>query len=224
MNNFKTALPALTSIANAASEKVIALNKVKLEAYDEQEINSKKGYINPEIFSYYDCELSLVDMIDSISETEYNTEMAEEMAKAIEILQSVKTKINQKEDSAKLKLNNISKQIATVYKKARLDFSTVIDFDNLLFVRIPVKKFDESHREKLIDVMSENGIYSLCNDVGLERMTFAGVVENQENIPKLSHFIFNMLDGKVTTDRNLIGSITVKPMPEADLVSFLSQK
>lgn len=224
MNNFKNAMPALTAIANSVSEKVIALNKVKLEAYDEKEVNSKKGYINPEIFSYYDCELSLVDMINSISEAEYNEEMAEEMAKAIEILQSVKTKINQKEASAQSKVDNISKQIDNVYKKARLDFSAIIDFDNLLFVRIPVKKFDESQREHLIEVMSENGIYPLFNDVNLERMAFAGVVENQERIPKLNHFIFNMLDGKVTTDRNLIGSITVKPMPEEDLVSFLSQE
>ena len=220
MNNFKTAIPAMTVIANAVSKKIANLNKDLIALY--QEGTRTDGYVNPEIFSYYDCDLNLINMIDSISDAEYNEKMAPEMAKAIEILQSVKAKINEQENIYTVKKNKIIQKIGKLHNKARIDFGTVIDFDNLLYVKMNIKKLDEEQRQYLIEVMSENGFEVIdCRD-SVSQMIFAGVVEDQEKIPKLHHFIFNLLDGKVTSDRNFVGCIICEPMSESRLISVLS--
>lgn len=220
MNNFKTAIPAMTIIANAVSKKIANLNKDLIALY--QEGTRTDGYVNPEIFSYSDCDLNLINMIDSISDAEYNEQMAPEMAKAIEILQSVKEKINEQENVYTVKKNKIIQKISKLHNKARIDFGTVIDFDNLLYVKMNIKKLDEEQRQYLIEVMSENGFEVIdCRD-SVSQMIFAGVVEDQEKIPKLHHFIFNLLDGKVTSDRNFVGCIICEPMSESRLISVLS--
>lgn len=220
MNNFKTAIPAMTVIANAVSKKIANLNKDLIALY--QEGTRTDGYVNPEIFSYSDCDLNLINMIDSISDAEYNEQMAPEMAKAIEILQSVKEKINEQENVYTVKKNKIIQKISKLHNKARIDFGTVIDFDNLLYVKMNIKKLDEEQRQYLIEVMSENGFEVIdCRD-SVSQMIFAGVVEDQEKIPKLHHFIFNLLDGKVTSDRNFVGCIICEPMSESRLISVLS--
>jgi len=220
MNNFKTAIPAMTVIANAVSKKIANLNKDLIALY--QEGTRTDGYVNPEIFSYSDCDFNLINMIDSISDAEYNEQMAPEMAKAIEILQSVKEKINEQENVYTVKKNKIIQKISKLHNKARIDFGTVIDFDNLLYVKMNIKKLDEEQRQYLIEVMSENGFEVIdCRD-SVSQMIFAGVVEDQEKIPKLHHFIFNLLDGKVTSDRNFVGCIICEPMSESRLISVLS--
>ena len=220
MNNFKTAIPAMTVIANAVSKKIANLNKDLIALY--QEGTRTDGYVNPEIFSYYDCDLKLINMIDSISDAEYNEKMAPEMAKAIEILQSVKAKNNEQENINKNKKNKIIQKIGKLHNKARIDFGTVIDFDNLLYVKMNIKRLDEEQRQSLIEVMSENGFEVIdCRD-SVSQMLFAGVVEDQEKIPTLHHFIFNLLDGKVTSDRNFVGCIICEPMSESRLISVLS--
>lgn len=220
MNNFKTAIPAMTVIANAVSKKIANLNKDLIALY--QEGIRTDGYVNPEIFSYSDCDLNLINMIDSISEAEYNSQMAPEMAKAIEILQSVKAKINEQENIYTVKKNKIIQKIGKLHNKARIDFETVIDFDNLLYVKMNIKRLDEEQRQSLIEVMSENGFEVIdCRD-SVGQMLFAGVVEDQEKIPTLHHFIFNLLDGKVTSDRNFVGCIICEPMSESRLISVLS--
>lgn len=220
MNNFKTAIPAMTVIANAVSKKIANLNKDLIALY--QEGTRTDGYVNPEIFSYSDCDLNLINMIDSISDAEYNEQMAPEMAKAIEILQSVKEKINEQENVYTVKKNKIIQKISKLHNKARIDFGKVIDFDNLLYVKMNIKKLDEEQRQYLIEVMSENGFEVIdCRD-SVSQMIFAGVVEDQEKIPKLHHFIFNLLDGKVTSDRNFVGCIICEPMSESRLISVLS--
>ena len=220
MNNFKTAIPAMTVIANAVSKKIAILNKDLIALY--QEGTRTDGYVNPEIFSYYDCDLNLINMIDSISDAEYNEQMAPEMAKAIEILQSVKAKINEQENIYTVKKNKIIQKIGKLHNKARIDFGTVIDFDNLLYVKMNIKRLDEEQRQSLIEVMSENGFEVIdCRD-SVSQMLFAGVVEDQEKIPTLHHFIFNLLDGKVTSDRNFVGCIICEPMSESRLISVLS--
>lgn len=220
MNNFKTAIPAMTVIANAVSKKIANLNKDLIALY--QEGTRTDGYVNPEIFSYSDCDFNLINMIDSISDAEYNEQMAPEMAKVIEILQSVKEKINEQENVYTVKKNKIIQKISKLHNKARIDFGTVIDFDNLLYVKMNIKKLDEEQRQYLIEVMSENGFEVIdCRD-SVSQMIFAGVVEDQEKIPKLHHFIFNLLDGKVISDRNFVGCIICEPMSESRLISVLS--
>ncbi len=220
MNSFKVAVPAMTAIAVAASSKISALNEELAALYKEG--SRTDGYVNPEIFSYSDCDLNLINMIDAISEAEYNAQMAPEMAKAIEILQSVKEKINAQENAFTVKKDDINKKIAKVLQKARIDFGTMIDFDNLFRIKFNVKRLNENQRQSLIEVMSENGFEVIdCRD-SVSQMLFAGVVEDQEKIPTLHHFIFNLLDGKVTSDRNFVGCIICEPMSESRLISILS--
>ena len=178
--------------------------------------------MNPEIFSYSDCDLNLINMIDAISEAEYNADMAPEMAKAIEILQSVKEKINAQENAFTVKKDDINKKVAKILQKARIDFGTVIDFDNLIRVKMNVKRLSEDQRKSLIEVMSENGFEAIELRDSLDQMLFAGVVEDQEKHPKLNRFIFEMLKEKVTSDRNFTGCIGCEKLHERNLISYLS--
>lgn len=220
MNSFKVAVPAMTAIAVAASSKIGALNEELSALYKEG--SRTDGYVNPEIFSYSDCDLNLINMIDAISEAEYNADMAPEMAKAIEILQSVKEKINAQENAFTVKKDDINKKVAKILQKARIDFGTVIDFDNLIRVKMNVKRLSEDQRKSLIEVMSENGFEAMELRDSLDQMLFAGVVEDQEKHPKLNRFIFEMLKEKVTSDRNFTGCIGCEKLHERNLISYLS--
>lgn len=220
MNSFKIAVPAMTAIAVAAASKISALNEELTALYKDGSITD--GYVNPEIFSYSDCDLDLINMIDAISEAEYNAQMAPEMAKAIEILQSVKEKIDAQENAFTVKKGDINKKIAKVLQKARIDFGTMIDFDNLFRIKMNVKRLDENQRQSLIEVMSENGFEAIELRDSLDQMLFAGVVEDQEKHSKLNRFIFEMLKEKVTSDRNFTGYIGCEKLHERDLISYLS--
>lgn len=220
MNSFKVALPAMTAIAIAASSKIRYLNEELRALYKEG--SRTDGFVNPELFSYDDCDLSLIDMIDTISEAEYNADMAPEMSKAIEILQSVKAKINEQENAFTVKKDDINKKVAKILKKARQDFETVIDMDNLIRVKTNVKRLTDEQRQALIEVMSENGFEVLELRDNIDQIRFAGVVEDQEKIPKLNRFIFELLEEKVTSDRNFTGCISCEKLHESDLVSYLS--
>lgn len=220
MNSFKIAVPAMTAIAVAAASKISALNEELTALYKDGSITD--GYVNPDIFSYSDCDLNLINMIDAISEAEYNAQMAPEMAQAIEILQSVKEKINTQENAFTVKRDDINKKVAKILQKARIDFGTVIDFDNLIRVKMNVKRLSEDQRKSLIEVMSENGFEAIELRDSLDQMLFAGVVEDQEKHPKLNRFIFEMLKEKVTSDRNFTGCIGCEKLHERNLISYLS--
>lgn len=220
MNNFKTAIPAMTAIAVAAASKISALNEELTAIYKED--SRTDGFVNPEIFSYDDCDLNLIDMIDAISEAEYNIGMSPEMTKAIEILQSVKAKINAQENAFAVKKDGINKKIAKVLQKAKIDFGTVIDFDNLFRIKMNVKRLSEEQRQSLIEVMLENGFDVIELRDNLDQVLFAGVVEDQENHPKLNRFIFGLLEEKVISDRNFTGCIGCEKLHERDLISYLS--
>lgn len=220
MNSFKVAVPAMTAIAVAAASKISALNEELAAIYKDSSIT--EGFVNPEIFSYSDCDLDLINMIDAISEAEYNAQMAPEMAKAIKILQSVKAKINEQENAFTVKKDDINKKIAKVLQKARIDFGTMIDFDNLFRIKFNVKRLNENQRQSLIEVMSENGFEAIELRDGLDQMLFAGVVEDQEKHSKLNRFIFEMLKEKVTSDRNFTGCIGCEKLHERNLISYLS--
>ena len=220
MNSFKIAVPAMTAIAVAAASKISALNEELTALYKDGSITD--GYVNPDIFSYSDCDLNLINMIDAISEAEYNADMAPEMAKAIEILQSVKEKINAQENAFTVKKDDINKKVAKILQKARIDFGTVIDFDNLIRVKMNVKRLSEEQRKSLVEVMSENGFEAIELRDSLDQMLFAGVVEDQEKHPKLNRFIFEMLKEKVTSDRNFTGCIGCEKLHERNLISYLS--
>lgn len=220
MNSFKVAIPAMTAIAVAAASKISALNEDLTALYKEGARTD--GFVNPELFSYDDCDLSLIHMIDSISEAEYNAEMAPEMAKAIEILQSVKEKINAQENAFTVKWDDINKKIAKIHQKARLDFATVIDIDNLVRVKMNIKSLNEEQRQALSEVMSENGFEVIENRDNLNQVLFAGVVKDKEKIPKLNRFIFGLLEEKVISDRNFTGCISCEGLHESGLISYLS--
>lgn len=220
MNSFKIAVPAMTAIAVAAASKISALNEELTALYKDGSITD--GYVNPDIFSYSDCDLNLINMIDAISEAEYNAQMAPEMAQAIKILQSVKEKINAQENAFTVKRDDINKKVAKILQKARIDFGTVIDFDNLIRVKMNVKRLSEDQRKSLIEVMSENGFEAIELRDSLDQMLFAGVVEDQEKHPKLNRFIFEMLKEKVTSDRNFTGCIGCEKLHERNLISYLS--
>ena len=220
MNSFKVAVPAMTAIAVAAASKISALNEELTALYKDGSITD--GYVNPDIFSYSDCDLNLINMIDAISEAEYNAQMAPEMAQAIKILQSVKEKINAQENAFTVKRDDINKKIAKVLQKARIDFGTMIDFDNLFRIKFNVKRLNENQRQSLIEVMSENGFEAIELRDSLDQMLFAGVVEDQEKHPKLNRFIFEMLKEKVTSDRNFTGCIGCEKLHERNLISYLS--
>lgn len=220
MNSFKIAVPAMTAIAVAAASKISALNEELTALYKDGSITD--GYVNPDIFSYSDCDLNLINMIDAISEAEYNAQMAPEMAQAIEILQSVKEKINAQENAFTVKRDDINKKIAKVLQKARIDFGTMIDFDNLFRIKFNVKRLNENQRQSLIEVMSENGFEAIELRDSLDQMLFAGVVEDQEKHSKLNRFIFEMLKEKVTSDRNFTGCIGCEKLHERNLISYLS--
>lgn len=220
MNSFKVAVPAMTAIAVAAASKISALNEELTALYKEG--SRTDGYVNPEIFCYSDCDLDLINMIDYISEAEYNAEMAPEMAKAIEILQSVKEKINAQENAYTVKKEDINKKIAKIIEKASIDFGTVIDFDNLIRVKMNVKRLSEEQRKSLIEVMSENGFEIIELRDSLDQVLFAGVVKDQEKHPKLNRFIFALLEEKVTSDRNFTGCIGCEKLHGRDLISYLS--
>ncbi len=220
MNSFKIAVPAMTAIAVAAASKISALNEELTALYKDGSITD--GYVNPDIFSYSDCDLNLINMIDAISEAEYNAQMAPEMAQAIKILQSVKEKINAQENAFTVKRDDINKKIAKVLQKARIDFGTMIDFDNLFRIKFNVKRLNENQRQSLIEVMSENGFEAIELRDSLDQMLFAGVVEDQEKHSKLNRFIFEMLKEKVTSDRNFTGCIGCEKLHERNLISYLS--
>lgn len=220
MNSFKAAVPAMTAIAIAASSKIRALSEDLAALYKEG--SRTDGYVNPEIFSYDDCDFNLIDMIDAISEAEYNAQMAPEMAKAIEVLQSVKEKINKQENAFTVKKGDINKKIAKVLHKARIDFGYFIDFDNLFRIKFNVKRLNENQRQSLIEVMSENGFEAIELRDSVDQMLFAGVVEDQEKHSKLNRFIFEMLKEKVTSDRNFTGCIGCEKLHERNLISYLS--
>ncbi len=220
MNSFKVAIPAMTAIAVAAASKISALNEDLTALYKEG--TRTDGFVNPEIFSYYDCDLSLIDMIDAISEAEYNADMAPEMAKIVESLQSVKEKINAQENAYTVKKDDINKKIAKIRQKARQDFATIIDIDNLIRVKMNIRSLSEEQRQSLIEVMTENGFEVIELRDYVDQVLFAGVVKDKEKIPKLNRFIFGLLEEKVISDRNFTGCISCEGLHESDLISYLS--
>lgn len=213
------AVPTLKSIAISVNSELAILNEKLSEIYKDHQQN--EGYIDKDFFLQHDDEISLVGLIDCLSGAEYNASMNEEMAKAIKILQSVKEKIENQKNHFQEKRNNIVSQINNVYKKARIDFSKVIDFENLLFVKMIVKTLDENQRKTLVEIMEKNGFELVMFREDAQQMLFAGVIQDQEKIPKLNRFIFSLLEGKVTNDRSFTGAIISEPMTEKRLLSLL---
>ncbi len=112
-----------------------------------------------------------------------------------------------------VKIDNITSSIIK-------DLNNIVDFNTLRIVNIDVKKLTSEQESKLVEVMkSESFVVIESNKRKFYR--FVGVLHDKGGLKSLSHVVFSKIEGKVTEDRNFIGSISTD---KVDVKGFLNSE
>lgn len=210
MNTIQNSLPHMKTILLNVSQKM----KAEVAIFDKEK--NKDDYEDVYLENdYEDSGMMLTNVIEQLQSCQMNPFMKQKMASLMKDLDLLKKNITDREQELKNKEIYRDEVLAKYDAEAKEEIGRHIDFENSLIVEIPNHIFSEEDKSLIIDLMKNNGFEKL-KESDSRKLHFLGTIEDQDNIKKLKHFVYDWIQN-VVNDRNFIGSMSIQKITIGNL-------